>query len=84
MVVLHVDDDKVVAGEANDLGEGCGEGDEVVVAVEVWSKKVVDLMGEEVAVNFRVLTGGGFGWHWVRWWFLSDGEVRGRRGHRER
>ncbi|KAH0972702.1 hypothetical protein GBA52_024858 [Prunus armeniaca] len=52
MVVLPVDDYKVVAGEAIDLGEGWGEGDEVVVGVEVWSEKVVDLIGEEVAVRF--------------------------------
>ncbi|CAB4286112.1 unnamed protein product [Prunus armeniaca] len=46
MAVLPVDDYKVV------VGEGWGEGDEVVVAVEVWSEKVVDLIGEEVAVRF--------------------------------
>ncbi|CAL2255745.1 unnamed protein product [Prunus armeniaca] len=63
MVVLHVNNNKIVAGEAINLGEGWGEGDEVAVAVEVWLEKVVDLMGEEVAVRFRVLAGGCFGWH---------------------
>lgn len=28
MAVLHVDDDKVIAGEAGDLGESWGEGEE--------------------------------------------------------
>ncbi|KAH0994958.1 hypothetical protein GBA52_018822, partial [Prunus armeniaca] len=54
MVVLHVDN-KVIAGEAIDLGEGWGEGDEVVMAVVVWLEKVVDLTGEKVAVRFRRL-----------------------------
>ncbi|PQQ07323.1 hypothetical protein Pyn_30219 [Prunus yedoensis var. nudiflora] len=84
MVVLHVNDNKIVAKGAIDLGEGWGEGDEVVVAVEVWLENVVDLMGEEVAVRFRVLIGGCFGWRWVGWWLWSDGEVKGRRGRRER
>ncbi|PQM32680.1 hypothetical protein Pyn_30629 [Prunus yedoensis var. nudiflora] len=65
MVVLHVNDDKIVAGGAIDLGEGWGERDEVFGAVEVWLEKVVDLMGEEVAMRFSVLTGGYFGWRWV-------------------
>ncbi|CAB4315754.1 unnamed protein product [Prunus armeniaca] len=60
MVVLHVDN-KVIAGEAIDLGEGWGEGDEVVMAVVVWLEKVVDLMGEKVAVRFRVLTSDALG-----------------------
>ncbi|KAI5324709.1 hypothetical protein L3X38_033782 [Prunus dulcis] len=53
MVVLHVNDNKIVAGEAIDLGEGWGEGDRVVVVVEMWLEKVVDLMGEEVAGKER-------------------------------
>ncbi|PQQ03515.1 hypothetical protein Pyn_32617 [Prunus yedoensis var. nudiflora] len=76
--MLHVDDDKVAAREAEDLREGWGEGEEVVIAMEVWAEEAVDLMGEEVVVRFRVLIGGGFGWHWFGWWLWSNGEVRGR------